>query len=181
MCSGQDMQVVLPCHELQASFADMAREFHARGEPHYPHGAATDDRLALDDFEAYVRRVDAWSRGENLPPGYVPGTTYWLVVAERVVGTLSLRHRINEVLEHEGGHIGYCIRPADRQKGYMTRFLHLGLEKARNLGLPRVLITCVRSNAASAAVIRRCGGVLEDERPSRLHPGELAQRYWIQL
>jgi len=174
------MRMVLPCRELQASFVDMVHEFHARGEQHYPHGASADDRLALDDFEAYVRRVDAWSRGENLPPGYVPGTPYWLVVADRVVGTLELRHELNEKLAYEGGHIGYCIRPTDRQKGYMTGFFRMGLEKAWELGLTRVLITCARSNTASARVIQRCGGVLEDERPSRLHRGEFAQRYWIE-
>jgi predicted acetyltransferase len=178
---GQAMRMVRPGHELYASFVDMAQEFRARGEQDWPHGASAGDRLALDDFPGYVRRVDQWARGESQPPGYVPDTTYWLVVAGRVVGTLNLRHELNEKLEYEGGHIGYCIRPADRGKGYMTGFLRMGLEEARNLGLTRVLITCTRSNAASAAVIRRCGGVLEDERPSRLHAGELTQRYWVGL
>jgi predicted acetyltransferase len=63
----------------------------------------------------------------------------------------------------------------------MTCSLRPGLEADRKLGLKRVLITCARSNLAFAAVIRYCGGVLEDERPSRLHAGELAQRYWVAL
>jgi predicted acetyltransferase len=45
--------------------------------------------------------------------------------------------------------------------------------------LDKVLITCDEGNAASAAVIERCGGVLED-----IVPGEngapAKRRYWVE-
>lgn len=158
----------------------MVREFHDAGED-WPHGAYREDRRALEDFPRYVREVEEQARGVNVPEGLVPATTFWLMVGECIVGTLNLRHTLNEYLAYEGGHIGFCIRPSERRKRYMTRFLRLALDEARRLGLSRVLITCENTNLGSAGVIRACGGVLEDERPSRKHAGEIVQRYWIVL
>lgn len=54
----------------------------------------------------------------------------------------------------------------------------LALEKCRELGITRVLITCDKDNVGSAKSIQRNGGVLEDE---RLLDGKIVQRYWIDL
>jgi predicted acetyltransferase len=172
--------MVPPAHEHRDSFLEMVAEFHTLGED-WPHGTYGANRRALDDFDGYIREVEDHARGLSLLEGWVPCSTFWLLVEQRVVGTLSLRHRLNDSLEHEGGHIGYCIRPPDRRKGYITHFLTMPLDKARDLGLSRVLITCDTTNFASAAVIRKCGGVLEDERPRRSDPQRIAQRYWIDL
>lgn len=185
----------------------MAAEFHAAGETDWPHGAYAGDRRALDDLDGYIRAVADETLGVNLAPGRVAATTWWLLVGERghaaaaaardgpdasglgggstaagrLVGTLQLRHTLNEYLASEGGHIGFGIRPSERGKGHATRFLRLALVEASRLGLQRVLLTCATTNTASAAVIRKCGGVLEDARVSVRHPGETVQRYWIDL
>jgi len=181
----ETLRLGVPCHAQRDSFLEMVAEFHALGED-WPHGAYSTDRAALDDFDAYVERTAAQARGENLAGDQVPCSVFWLL-ADRghagvhVLGTLSFRHELNDYLAYEGGHMGYCIRPSARRRGYMTRFLTLALSAARARGLARVLITCTAGNAASAGVILRCGGVLEDERLSQRHPGELVQRYWIDL
>ena len=56
----------------------------------------------------------------------------------------------------------------------------LVLEKAKELGLERVLITCDKDNMASARVIQKNGGKLESESISK-QTGKLKQRYWIEL
>ena len=175
-----DISLKYPCAAYRAQFLEMVGEFQAAGED-WPHGAYSQDRRALDDFERYVREVDEHARGVNLPAGQVPNTTFWLLAGELIVGTLSLRHTLNDYLEYEGGHIGFCIRPSQRRRGYMTRFLRLALDEARKLGLVRVLISCENTNLASAGVIRTCGGELDDERVSRRHAGEIVQRYWVAL
>ena len=57
--------------------------------------------------------------------------------------------------------------------------LELLLEKARALGMDRLLVTCDRDNPASARVIEKCGGVLENE--VTLDDGRVKKRYWIGL
>jgi predicted acetyltransferase len=52
------------------------------------------------------------------------------------------------------------------------------LPRASALGLEKVLVTCDDANLASAQVIMKAGGVLEDVRPTELG---LTRRYWITL
>jgi predicted acetyltransferase len=173
-------EMVPPSQKHRDSFLEMVSEFHGLSED-WPYGANSGNRRALDDFDGHVREVEDHAKGLNLPEGWVPCNTFWLLVGQRVVGALSLRHRLNDFLEHEGGHIGYCIRPPDRRKGYMTHFLRMALDKARDLGLSRVLITCDKTNVASVGVIRMCGGVLEDERQRWSDRQRIVQRYWVDL
>ena len=54
--------------------------------------------------------------------------------------------------------------------------LKLALEKARDLGITKALLTCDKSNVASARVIRKNGGRLDSEEMLEDH---MIQRYWI--
>lgn len=128
----------------------------------------------------YVATVHAWSRGESLPPGWVPVTTRIAEWDGVVAGRLSVRHELNDFLAHVGGHIGYGVRPAFRRRGIATALLRDGLEIARRAGVAKVLVTCRDDNIGSATVIERCGGVWRD---TVEHPdgGQLMRRYDIVL
>ena len=110
----------------------------------------------------------------------MPASTYWLVRDGRVLAVSNLRHDLNDFLRHEGGHIGYSVRPSERGKGYATLMVKLVLKKAKQLGLERVLITCDKDNVASAKVIQKNGGTLECETMSKRR-GKMKQLYWIEL
>ena len=171
------LRVDEPAAALAESFRSLVREFSEQGEPLVPFTL----QFPHDDFPAFVERLAACSRGEGLPPGFVPHTTLWLVRDGRdVVGVSNLRHTLTPQLRIEGGNIGYGVRPSARGRGYATRLLQGTLERARELGLDRALLTCAKTNAGSIATIRRCGGVLDSEEfiPSR---GEVVQRWWIEL
>ncbi|CDH91066.1 acetyltransferase [Clostridium botulinum B str. Eklund 17B (NRP)] len=56
--------------------------------------------------------------------------------------------------------------------------LYLALEECKTKGLSKVLITCFKSNVASANTIIKNGGILENE---IAEGGNVKQRYWIQL
>lgn len=134
------------------------------------------------DFPAYVD--DLLSRTQRNPsrPELVPETIWWLVEGSEFFGRVSIRHELNEELLRVGGHIGYDIRPSMRRKGYGTLILRLALEKARELGLDRVLLTCRADNVGSWKIIEANGGVLENEVEVDLPIGRvLARRYWIEL
>ena len=157
----------------------MVAEFRAAGEHNFPHGANGHGVQATEDFDAYLADIRSHARGKHLPPGSVPCTVYWLTRGDRVLGTGSVRHHLNDFLLHEAGHIGYCIRPGERRRGCGTAFCALLVARARALGIERILITCDADNVASTRVIQHNGGVLEDERPS-LHRNKIKRRYWIE-
>lgn len=172
----EHIELIEPREDLRDALLDYLEEFRAAGEPF----RQQDLDCAREDFEGYLRERREWSRGVNVPPDLVPETHYWLVRGGRILGTIRLRHRLNERLEIEGGHIGYKVRPSERRKGFAKGMLAMVLPKARAMGLARVLVTCDKDNVASARVIRANGGELHSEVVSP-DSGKPVQRYWIEL
>ena len=159
------------------SYRSLVREFLVHGEPLIPFTL----EFPHSDFPALVRRLEACARGEGLPEGFVPHSTWWLVRDGRdVVGVSNLRHALTPGLRIEGGNIGYGVRPSARRRGYATALLRGTLERARAVGLTEALLTCARGNAGSVATIVRCGGRFESEEFIEAR-GEVVQRYWIAL
>lgn len=152
------LQLIEPVIGLKTEFLAMIDEFCASGEEHI-HGIGC---IEAGDFENSVKRAKEQVYGTGLPEGWVPASTYWGVCDESIVGLCHLRHKLNDFLENYGGHIGYSVRPSHRNKGYGTQMLRLALEKAKNLGIENILVTCDEDNLASARVIEKNGGKLAD-------------------
>ena len=96
-----------------------------------------------------------------------------------MIGTVNIRHRLTDKLFNIGGHIGYGIHPSERRKGYATKILLLSLEKAKDLGLEKVLVTCDRENTGSEKTIRKNGGVQDTSYVK--DDGNVTLRFWINL
>lgn len=62
-----------------------------------------------------------------------------------------------------GGHIGYAVRPSERNRGFATEILKQGLTIAKQYGFDRILCVCDEDNYASEKVILKNGGVLENK------------------
>ena len=161
-----------PSERLRTAFVEMAMDFKAHGNSRYVQDA--------DDFAGFLTRVVEEAEGRNLAPGRVPSSLFWLVQDIRILGSSRLRHALTPELEHEGGHIGYDIRPSARRRGFGTILLRLTLERAAATGLDRVRITCDADNIASIGVIEKNGGVFDAEVPSH-DRGTLIRQYWIPL
>lgn len=163
-----------------AAFADsyrgLVKEFVDAGEELVPFPLS----FPNDDFAAFVARLEACSRGEDIPPGFVAHSTFWLVDNETVVAVSNLRHSLTDALRREGGNIGYGVRLSARRKGFATEILRRTLERARDLGLSEALVTCSNTNEASSRTIVKNGGVLDSEEflPER---DEVVQRYRVAL
>ncbi|GAB3811706.1 GNAT family N-acetyltransferase [Tessaracoccus terricola] len=115
------------------------------------------------------------------PKGLVHNDLFWITDADEVVGFVSIRHELNDWLRRFGGHIGYSVRPSRRRRGYARAGLALALERCRELGLERVLVTCDDDNVGSYRTIEGAGGVLEDVVDGE-EPGDpRLRRYWIEL
>lgn len=176
MAMTQTVELVQPSVELRDSYRGLVGEFAAAGEKLIP--------FTLDfehaDFDAFLSRLERCARGVDLPEGFVPHSTLWLVRGDaEVVGVANIRHSLTAALRREGGNIGYGIRPSARGRGLGATILRQSLIHAGRLGLVRVLVTCGKENVASAKTIARNGGILESEEylPDR---GEVVQRYWIE-
>ncbi len=172
----QRLRLIEPTLELERAYRDYLREFIEAGEEknmyHRPEETA--------DVAACIRKLQDHARGVNLPQDQVPYSAYWaLSEAGELVGEIEIRPRLTPAFEDMGGHIGFSVRPGQRRKGYATQMLAMMLEKARVMGLRRVLLTCDRANIGSARTIQKNGGKLFSE--SVAWNGQLALRYWIDL
>ena len=169
-------ELVRPSLAYKDSFIEAVREFQAEGSHIYLHSEM--DLTALEEgFEDFLAKIKEREEGTNLPEGRVPQTELWLVEDGKFIGWTKIRHKLNDALLEYGGHIGYAIRPSDRNKGYGTRILELALPFARSLGVQNVLLTCDDDNTGSVKIIEKSGGVLENT--SRSPEGKLKRRYWI--
>jgi len=131
-------------------------------------------------FARYLELLDERARGLGLVSDQVPATFLFAFVGRRIVGRVSIRHRLNAKLERLGGHIGYVVVPEFRRRGYASAILRQALQLASELGLRRALLTCADDNRGSIKVIERNGGVLENV----ITDADLAtpkRRYWIRL
>ena len=131
-----------------------------------------------ETFLQYISKQEAWSRGEDLPPGFVPSGFYVGIVSGRVVGRVSIRYELNEFLAKVGGHIGYGVRASERRRGYATRMLQQALPICRSRGIGRALVTCDVDNVGSRCVIERCGGIFDSITDDPTFEVQ-RRRYWI--
>jgi predicted acetyltransferase len=111
----------------------------------------------------------------------VPSAIFFLIRErdEKLVGSISIRYRLNDRCKKLFGNIGYSIRPTERLKGYATRLLSMGLKKCEEVGLKEVLVTCLKDNIGSAKTIKNNNGVLVGE--SVDENGNIYQKYVIKI
>ncbi|MBQ7337455.1 MAG: GNAT family N-acetyltransferase [Clostridia bacterium] len=130
----------------------------------------------------YIQLCCDYEDPATVPAHLVPATQFIFVRKSdnRLVGMLQVRHRFNEYLEKYAGHIGYSVRPSERRRGYAKQMLQAALPFCREIGLDRVLISCIDGNIGSEKTILANGGVYE----STVHEPDSnidLKRFWITL
>ena len=132
--------------------------------------------------QEWIDLCEAMKNPETTPPGLVPCTQYIYVreADRKVVGVIQIRHCFNEYLERYGGHIGYSVCPGERRKGYASRMLGEALRRCPELGLARVLMTCLEENEGSRRTILNNSGKYESTVYEPVK-GVRLERYWIDI
>ena len=173
------LKLILPSRKYAKSYLKAQKEFFKEKSAtrikmiHENHERALN---SLKDFPEYKKRFIKNRKGIDLKKGRVPATLYWVIVGNKVVGFLDLRHYLNKNLLRMGGHIGYAVVPSERMKGYATEMLRLGLKKAKKLGIKKALVTCNETNVGSRKVIENNSGVLGNKIKEN---GISKLRFWI--
>lgn len=131
--------------------------------------------------EEWLAYIDQMEDREN--PNSIPCLQYGLYEKDssRLLGFIQIRLELKGYLVNFGGHIGYCVRPSERRKGYAKTMLKSALDICRREGLNEVLITCLEDNIGSAKTIESCGGVFEKIVYDDMNYKANMKRYWISI
>ena len=170
------LKLIFPSKEYKEEWYSIVKEIEDKDEKMTPYALKGE----TENYDIYLKNAENNSKGLNIKKDRVPSDIYFLVEEgkSRILGAIDIRHSLNDYLYNFGGNIGYGIRPSERRKGYATKMLGLALDKSRELGLEKVLITCNKENIGSAKTIIKNGGKLENE---IIEGNILTQRYWIEL
>ena len=170
------LKFIEPNSSLENSYQDYMDEWEKSKEKIIPFASGK------RDTQNYQELLSLWEEDKTekaREKGFVPATLYFtLDESDKIIGCIHFRHELNEFLLKSGGHIGYGVRPSERKKGYAGESLRLFLELVKEKGYKKVLITCDDDNIASAKIIEKNGGVLENIIDV---DGENTRRYWINL
>ena len=169
------MELVRPSHAYFPSFARALQEWAGAHQD----GAGVRDPDAIADRAGFERWVDDLLAEETTPASadHVTCTYRWIVEGDEYLGSIALRHELNDWLRAFGGHVGYGVRPSARGRGLASAALAEVVGLAADRGMAEVMVTCHTTNPASRSVIERNGGRLEDSVVDE--DGNTLLRFWI--
>ena len=154
----------------------MIQEFADNNEKIIPWAANLKEGETYADF---LERIKRNMETGNPKYDFAKSSLYFLIDNnEKIVWIEAIRHELNDALRFDAGNIGYGIRPSERRKGYATEGLRLTLEKCKEMGMKKVLLTCDKDNIGSAKAMINNGWIRDSEYK---HEWKIKQRYRIEI
>ena len=124
----------------------------------------------IDNYEEWIMKIE---NDEKIVPSEesVPSKTYFFIRESdnKIIGMTHIRLTLNKMLADIGGHIGYNIRPSERQKRYNKIQLYLALIECQKNGLDIIMLDCLKDNLGSSKTIISLGGFLVKEEEKSFH------------
>lgn len=173
-----DFILIRPTSEYASQIIEYRQEFLDAGDSM----DGTGPLRRFENPEEYIKICAEYEDTTTVPSHLVPATQFFFIRKSdnKLVGMIQIRHRFNDYLEKYAGHIGYSVRPSERRKGYAKEMLRMTLPFCREIGIDKVMITCVDGNIGSEKTILANGGVYE----YTIHEpkeNEDLKRFWITL
>ena len=131
------MNLVLPCEKYKAQYYELVdsaiknKDVSEMGNA-YRNG---------ENYQDMLKRLENRRNGIKIANRDVPATVYFIIDNNKLVGTIDLRHELNDNYFSRLGHVAYYIKPEERKKGCATKALSLALEKYKKQKIEKVLIT----------------------------------------
>ena len=174
----EDFILMRPTSEYASQIAEYRQEFLDAGDSMDGCGPLR----RVEDPEEYIKICKDYEDPDRVPSHLVLATQFFFIrkCDNKLVGMLQVRHYFNEYLEKYAGHIGYSVRPSERRKGYAKEMLKAALPFCREIGLTKVLISCIDGNVGSEKTILANGGVYESTVHEPNEDRDL-KRFWIEL
>jgi len=168
-----DVYLKKPSHDDKREVFEFKKEFEDYGS--FLNGAGGLSKAK--SYSDWINKINILEKGNM---GDVPRLQYLVIRKNdnKIIGMLNIRKYLDDYYMLTGGHIGLCVRPTERRKGYATKIIQLAILECDKLGIKNVLITCDKNNIASAKAIVNNNGKLENE--VELEDGTVTQRYWIE-
>lgn len=111
------IELIKPCKEYLESYYEACVETKGHIHDNYiMHSPDNYEEWKDTIFDRYEKN----EQGIDLPEGFLPSTTRWIVEDGKYIGTINVRKKVNDVLMKWGGTMGYIIRFGARGHGYAT-------------------------------------------------------------
>ena len=157
-----------------ANFEDIQAEYeYVKTMPIDENGLTNEFfNISREDFENHaLPQMINWSKGIDLPEGFVPETFFFLWNEENekkdIVGQFRFRHHLTPELRDGAGHIGYQIKAEHRRKGFGTEGLRLTILEAKKIlpkyGENELYLRCNVTNPASLACMLKNGATIHHQ------------------
>lgn len=178
MIDSNRLKLVFPTEEYKSQVEKFLQE-HFDNNEFELHGSGGLDRIK--NFDTWLEKVRNDLEENVIEKNRVPATLFLAIRKSdnKLIGMIQIRHKLNEKLVKDCGHIGDGVRPSERKKGYATEMIRLALEECKKIGIRRVLMVCYKDNIGSRKSIQNNGGILENEIIDEY--GKVIERYWISL
>ena len=151
-----NISLVFPRIDMEAEAIAFKQEFFDNGQQTINGSYKLDvDKYS---YSAWLKIITDNLHKEDANPKYGTSHTFFAINEEKkLVGVSNFRHTLSEFY-NDSGHMGQCVRPSDRNKGYATEMLKQLLTIAKAHGLSNILLVCKTDNIASIKVITKNGG-----------------------
>ena len=172
----EDYILIKPTMEYAEQIAEYRKAFLESGDSM----DGTGPLRRMTDPGEYISFCETCEMRATVPENLVPATQFLFIRTfdNKLVGMIQIRHELNDFLKLYGGHIGYSVRPGERRKGYARKMLKKALPYCAEIGINKVLVTCIAGNVGSEKTILANGGVYEStvyESSAKVN----LKRFWI--